>query len=56
MLISHDLNIVYKYTDNVMCLSKRMLAFGKPNIVLDKDNLSSLYGEDTELLKHDHPY
>ena len=54
LLISHDLNIVYKYTDNVLCLNKKMLAFGKPNVILSQDNLSSLYGGETEIIHHHH--
>ena len=56
ILISHDLNIVYKYTDEVLCLNKKMLAFGKPKVVLDKESLTSLYGKETEILHHDHEY
>jgi zinc transport system ATP-binding protein len=56
ILISHDLNIIYKYTDIVLCLNKKMLGYGKPDIVLTQDKLSSLYGGETEIIHHKHGY
>jgi zinc transport system ATP-binding protein len=56
LMISHDLNIVYKYTDNVLCLNKKMLAFGKPKTILSQEGLASLYGSETEIIRHDHGY
>src|SRR3989338_10866265 len=44
LLISHDLNIVYKYANNVLCLNKERLCFGRPNDVLDPRALVKLYG------------
>lgn len=52
LLISHDLNIVYKYANNVICLNHKMLCFGEPHTALDPRELSSLYGE-AEFFKHD---
>lgn len=54
ILISHDLNIVYKYANNVICLNRKMICFGKPNIVLDPRALSELYGGETSFYKHEH--
>lgn len=54
ILISHDLNIVYKYADNVICLNKQMICFGKPNSVLDPNSLSSLYGGEAKFYQHEH--
>lgn len=54
ILISHDLNIVYKYANNVICLNKQMICFGTPSIVLDPIALSKLYGGETSFYKHEH--
>lgn len=54
LLISHDLNIVYKYANNVICLNKQMICFGRPNLVLDPSALSQLYGGEVSFYKHDH--
>jgi len=54
ILISHDLNIIYKYTDNVICLNKQMICFGKPSIVLDPTALGQLYGGEATFYKHEH--
>lgn len=54
ILISHDLNIVYKYADNVICLNKQMICFGAPNTVLDPQSLSALYGGETKFYRHGH--
>lgn len=45
LLISHDLNIVYRHATNVLCLNKMMVCFGSPADVLTPKELSHLYGE-----------
>ncbi|MBI5787110.1 MAG: metal ABC transporter ATP-binding protein [Candidatus Niyogibacteria bacterium] len=45
LLISHDLNIVYRYAQNVLCLDKNMVCFGPPADVLTPKELAKLYGE-----------
>lgn len=45
LLISHDLNVVYRYADEVLCLNQEMLCHGKPAEVLTSKALSHLYGE-----------
>lgn len=52
LLISHDLNIVYKYADTVLCINKNQLCFGEPNLVLDPQSLSSLYGGEAKFYQH----
>lgn len=54
ILISHDLNIVYKYANNVICLNKKMICYGQPNEVLDPSALAKLYGGETAFYKHEH--
>lgn len=45
LLISHDLNIVYRYAQNVLCLNKKLICQGPPADVLNPKELSKLYGE-----------
>ena len=54
LLISHELNIVYKYATNVLCLNKEMICYGMPNQVLDPSSLAKLYGNEASFYKHEH--
>lgn len=45
LLISHDLNIVYRYADKVLCVNKAMICHGKPEDVLTPKDLVRIYGE-----------
>jgi len=54
LLISHELNIVYKYATSVMCINKEMICYGAPNEVLDPAALAKLYGGHASFYKHDH--
>lgn len=56
ILISHDLNIIYKYANNVICLNRKMICFGAPNIVLDPTALAQLYGGEAGFYKHEHKH
>lgn len=55
ILVSHDLNIVYKYASTVMCLNNQMICFGVPGEVLDPTSLAKLYGGDAGFYQHNHP-
>jgi len=54
LLISHDLNVVYKFSDYVICLNKKALCEGKPKIILSPENLQKLYGGEIKFYKHSH--
>lgn len=45
LIISHDLNIVYRYADSVLCLNKERICFGPPKHELTSENIKQLYGE-----------
>ena len=45
LLISHDLNIVYRYANNVLCLNKERLCFGEPQKALTNEQIEKLYGK-----------
>lgn len=52
MLISHELQIVYRYATNVICLNKESICFGPPKKALDKDTLEKLFGTEVGLYQH----
>jgi len=54
LLVSHDLNVVYKFSDYVICLNKKILCEGKPQIVLSPETLQKLYGGEIKFYKHSH--
>jgi len=45
LLISHDLDVVWRHADQVLCLNKTMVCYGKPDDVLHEKALGKLYGE-----------
>ena len=54
LLISHELNLVYRYADNVLCMSRRMSCFGPPVEVLTTDMLQEMYGAQVKFHDHEH--
>jgi zinc transport system ATP-binding protein len=54
LLISHDLSVVYRYADDVLCLSHDNASFGPPRRVLTPQVLGELYGSATEFHVHGH--
>jgi zinc transport system ATP-binding protein len=54
ILISHELQVVYRYATNVLCLNKEGLCYGPPHQALTQDALSKLFGEHTSIYHHQH--
>jgi len=54
ILVSHDLNIVYKYAREVICVDKKMLCFGAPHKALTAEVLKEAFGRDVTSFKHKH--
>lgn len=54
IFISHDLNLVYRYADKVVCLNKAMFCFGSPKETLKPEILDQLYG--SKMLHHLHQH
>lgn len=52
--VSHDLDMVSRYCDQVICMNRSLLCHGKPSIALDEDNLSEIYGEGFTRYFHHH--
>lgn len=46
LLVSHEMDVIYKYADEVLCLRKNLVCQGRPYEVLTKDVMQQLYGQD----------
>jgi len=53
LLISHDLNVVYRYAQRVLCLNKTVVCQGPPVEALSPQALAMLYGE-ASFYHHEH--
>ncbi|PNR93684.1 metal ABC transporter ATP-binding protein [Petrotoga sp. 9PWA.NaAc.5.4] len=51
MLVSHDLNMIFKETNKIMCLNKTLRCH-KNTADLDMDDLRNIYSKDFELFIH----
>jgi len=54
ILITHDLSVVYKFADSVLCMNKKVICYGSPQEALTPQKLSQLYGGEIKLYKHVH--
>jgi len=54
LLVTHDLNIVWEYATQVVCLNKQQICMGKPDEVLTPEQLKQLYGTGIKFYKHQH--
>jgi ABC-type Mn2+/Zn2+ transport system ATPase subunit len=52
LICSHELDIVFRYADLVLCLNRRLQCSGPPADVLTPDALSRLYGPATSVYRH----
>ena len=52
--ISHDLEMVRRHCDRVLCLNRTLLCQGSPAIALSPDNLSAAYGSEFVPYHHHH--
>ncbi len=52
ILVSHELSLVYRYADNVLCLSPNHTCFGPPMEILTPERLQEVYG--TPMMFHGH--
>ena len=54
LLVTHDLNIVWEYATQVICLNKQQMCMGTPDEVLTPEQLKTLYGTGIKFYKHQH--
>lgn len=56
LLVSHDLSIVYRNANSVLCLNKGSVCMGRPKEVLTPEMLQRLYGAAPQYYRHVHDY
>lgn len=54
ILVSHDLSVVYRYAEKVLCLNRRKICFGTPEEILQTEKLIELYGGEKAFYHHHH--
>lgn len=54
ILISHDLNVVYRYAHKVLCLNRKKICEGAPKEILNTERLLELYGGEKAFYHHEH--
>ena len=52
LLVTHDLSVVFKFSNFVICLNKCPICQGIPKEVLTLENLHKLYGEEVKFYEH----
>ena len=54
MLISHEVQMVYKFATQILCLNKDLVCNGRPKEAITKEVLEKLYGKNIEFQSHEH--
>jgi zinc transport system ATP-binding protein len=54
LFVTHELSIVYRLADRVLCLNKRMLCTGAPREMLTPEAISNLYASSVKFYQHKH--
>ena len=54
MLISHEVQMVYKFATQILCLNKDLVCNGRPKEAITAEVLEKLYGKNIEFQAHEH--
>ncbi len=54
LLVSHDLSVVVRHADRVICLNRRIICQGATTETLTPKNLEAMYGSGAHLVSHGH--
>ncbi len=52
LLVTHDLSVVFKFSNFVICLNRCPICQGAPKEVLNSEVLKKLYGEEVKFYEH----
>ena len=52
LLVSHDVDVVFRYATNVLCINHRLVCSGVPLEALTKETLEQLYGSHNTMYAH----
>jgi zinc transport system ATP-binding protein len=56
IIVTHDLSVVFKFSDYVICLNKCPICQGTPKETVTPENLSKLYGQEIKFYEHYHAH
>ncbi|HEY3490511.1 MAG TPA: metal ABC transporter ATP-binding protein [Candidatus Deferrimicrobiaceae bacterium] len=56
LLVSHDLSVVTRHADRVICLDRRIVCQGATTEVLTSGTLAEMYGSEAHLFRHQHAH
>ncbi len=54
IMVSHDVGVVSQYVDGVACVNRRLVAHGRPEVVLTEATLNEMYGCQALFFHHGH--
>jgi zinc transport system ATP-binding protein len=54
LMISHDIDVVYRYASQVICLNKTLVCLGKPLDVLTKETIEKTFSTHYGIYHHQH--
>jgi ABC-type Mn2+/Zn2+ transport system ATPase subunit len=54
IMVSHEISMVYKFSDRIICLNRDLISHGETKTALTREVLKKLYGDNADLKAHDH--
>ena len=54
ILVTHHVHVVWEHATNILCINKKTLCYGKPELILTKENLEKIYGLGAKIYEHRH--
>ncbi|MBI1977500.1 MAG: metal ABC transporter ATP-binding protein [Candidatus Omnitrophica bacterium] len=54
VLVSHEINMVYQFAHQIICLNRDLICMGKPKEAITKEVLEKLYGREMRFQEHRH--
>jgi len=54
ILVTHHVHVVWEHATNILCINKKMICQGKPELILTKENLEKIYGLGAKIYEHRH--
>ena len=52
LMVSHDVDVVYRYATHVVCLNGKLVCEGAPKEALTEETFRQMYGDDQSLYRH----
>ena len=52
LMVSHDIDVVYKYATHVICINRKLLCQGAPKDALTPEVFKQMYGDESSFYAH----